>query len=292
MILSCPACNASFHVPDGAIPATGRNLKCSKCQHIWFAMNEPENEKLAPSLNDMLASVSEDIKSHIGDLQSLAENDIKLKIDIAPIDEVSIEQAQATDNQPAIAAQHQDAIATDIKEQKVNLEIPHVAVTNKQANYKYPIIFSMIVLVLLLLTNAIISLYHYKWHAGLYDALCHNVGLYCAPKVKILKVASHLRTVKNDMQLDLSIHLSNSDNVMHKIDQIRFLFFDKNMHYIMQDVTVIDRILQPHENTTIEGVLNAVPSDAAYLHIAFGNTYDFYLSPPNVINKVYFEHAN
>lgn len=36
MILQCPACNARYAVPDHAIGAAGRTVKCVKCAHQWF----------------------------------------------------------------------------------------------------------------------------------------------------------------------------------------------------------------------------------------------------------------
>lgn len=36
MILSCPACDARFSVPDTALGKYGRKLRCSKCRHEWF----------------------------------------------------------------------------------------------------------------------------------------------------------------------------------------------------------------------------------------------------------------
>lgn len=35
MRLSCPSCDQSFSVPDNAIGAKGRKLRCSKCGHEW-----------------------------------------------------------------------------------------------------------------------------------------------------------------------------------------------------------------------------------------------------------------
>ena len=38
MILECPSCHAQFNVPDGAVTAAGRTVKCSSCQNQWHAM--------------------------------------------------------------------------------------------------------------------------------------------------------------------------------------------------------------------------------------------------------------
>lgn len=37
MILECPACAAKFTVPDSALGAAGREVRCGKCKHLWHA---------------------------------------------------------------------------------------------------------------------------------------------------------------------------------------------------------------------------------------------------------------
>jgi predicted Zn finger-like uncharacterized protein len=44
MIISCPACNTRYVVPDSAIGAEGRTVRCAKCRHSWFQ----EGPSLAP----------------------------------------------------------------------------------------------------------------------------------------------------------------------------------------------------------------------------------------------------
>lgn len=50
MILSCPSCRARYAVPDSAIPAGGRKVRCVKCRFSWF--QEASDASLAPGEPD------------------------------------------------------------------------------------------------------------------------------------------------------------------------------------------------------------------------------------------------
>ena len=58
MILQCPQCQARYLVPDGAIGASGRTVRCGKCQHNWFAAPTEESAKALDELDQMLDQIN------------------------------------------------------------------------------------------------------------------------------------------------------------------------------------------------------------------------------------------
>lgn len=79
LIIECPHCTTQFRVPAGAIPLTGRDLRCSSCGHQWHyvepffgestedlastASDEGLAQSLAPDLSDKDPSFAEILKN-------------------------------------------------------------------------------------------------------------------------------------------------------------------------------------------------------------------------------------
>ncbi|MCC8398091.1 MAG: zinc-ribbon domain-containing protein [Rickettsia endosymbiont of Labidopullus appendiculatus] len=51
MSISCPSCNTNFVVSKEQIGMTGRKVKCSQCNHIWYQKSEYEKQQ-PPIISD------------------------------------------------------------------------------------------------------------------------------------------------------------------------------------------------------------------------------------------------
>ena len=75
MILTCPACSASYNVPAEAIGAEGRTVRCKKCKHEWFQKGEKR------ALEDLINLIeSTDIE-----VDDIAFDDGKKKVSPPPV---------------------------------------------------------------------------------------------------------------------------------------------------------------------------------------------------------------
>lgn len=64
MILTCPACGTQYVVKDGAIPPSGRRVRCASCRHSWH--QDPPAEEDALELD---APLGDEQPEEAGDAQ-------------------------------------------------------------------------------------------------------------------------------------------------------------------------------------------------------------------------------
>lgn len=56
MIISCPACQTRYAVPDTAIGVEGRTVRCAKCRHSWFQDGHTPDPEPAPVAAEPVAA--------------------------------------------------------------------------------------------------------------------------------------------------------------------------------------------------------------------------------------------
>jgi|GEM_PF-1987503 len=98
MILECPSCHAQFNVPDGAITAAGRTVKCSSCQHQWHAMLPAPKAPVEAEQQPILVDTS--FLEQLARATDAPDESIAAQVEPAAVEAV---QAPAAE-QPALAA--------------------------------------------------------------------------------------------------------------------------------------------------------------------------------------------
>jgi|GEM_PF-2162580 len=61
MILNCPNCSAQYTLPDTAFDDGGRDVRCAKCKHQWFASGSDQNVGAQDDATQVDAVIPEDV---------------------------------------------------------------------------------------------------------------------------------------------------------------------------------------------------------------------------------------
>lgn len=106
MILQCSNCNARYLVPDSAISASGRTVRCARCAHTWFESPLPSPTIPAseiPDLDTMLGNINEtpihikplaagaNLPAHLSDTSSGASFGLKMMVLLVAILIIALE---------------------------------------------------------------------------------------------------------------------------------------------------------------------------------------------------------
>ena len=66
MIIACPACNTRYVVPDSAIGAEGRTVRCAKCKHSWFQDGPDVPLSETPRSDEGFAATADPVGGPVG----------------------------------------------------------------------------------------------------------------------------------------------------------------------------------------------------------------------------------
>lgn len=87
MILTCPACSASYNVDANQIGPDGRDVRCKKCRHVWFQQGEKQDTPKKQETHGEKQALDElinRIQSSEIDIDDIGFDDPKVKSKQAP----------------------------------------------------------------------------------------------------------------------------------------------------------------------------------------------------------------
>ena len=77
MILSCPSCKTRYIVPDSAIGATGRRVRCASCRYSWVQDPPALDLKTAATDEQAAAGAKRQIENFSNDVLPAPEGPVR-----------------------------------------------------------------------------------------------------------------------------------------------------------------------------------------------------------------------
>jgi predicted Zn finger-like uncharacterized protein len=85
MIIDCEMCNKRFEIDQKLIPASGRLLQCSSCNHKWFFKIDTNDKAIEKKINQSLEIFESKISQENNVMEAINSTNIDEKIS-APLD--------------------------------------------------------------------------------------------------------------------------------------------------------------------------------------------------------------
>ena len=255
MIISCPKCSSQFNVPDSAITAEGRKVKCSDCSESWI-------QKL---------DGVEEIKVAVPQKE-------EKKVD-------SVNEAELAEKAARRAPIR--ASSTGV----VLSEYPHLPLYERWY-VKYPsmiaafasiVFFALVALIANrpAVTNIIPSSQY------VYDM----VDLHQWKDIKFEMIdctVSEIKSSKNEddsVELEVKVVMRNTSDQDQILDAVRFTVFSKDKEHLGDYTVHYQKTIPAEGEETIEGRLNRVPRDTMFVVVEMGNRLEIMLRDPYDVAK-------
>lgn len=248
MILVCPNCKASFSVPDTAIPAGGRNVKCSSCENVWLAKKESQSS--VPNSESNSGTIKQDSKPKPSS------------------------NTQARYRPPAF------------QQQKLRFfEKPSLVLLNKLAFAITLLLF--ISMIALKYNKPLLKYSDYDPEIGDFIrnhlSLHKNNGI---KLLSVDCTVGKIQSARDDNQsaeVEVKIVIENTSKTPQILDVVHFTIFDKDRNNLGSFTMDFMKKLEPNKQEVIEGRLNRIPKSTMFVAIEVGNKLDTKLRQINNI---------
>jgi len=261
MIISCPKCSSQFNVPDSAITAEGRKVKCSDCSESWIQKLDGIEE---------IATITNKSSEQSAEAEKKANeaNDSEL--------------AEKAARRAAIRASSTGVVLS---------EYPYLPLYERWY-VKYP---SMIAAFASILFFAVVALIANRQAVTnvmpssqyVYDM----VDLHQWKDIKFEMIdctVSEIKSSKNEdnsVELEVKVVMRNTSDQPQLLDAVRFTVFSKDKEHLGDYTVHYQKTIPAEGEETIEGRLNRVPRDTMFVVVEMGNRLEIMLRDPYDVAK-------
>jgi predicted Zn finger-like uncharacterized protein len=274
MIITCSKCSTSFNIPDSAIGEEGRLVRCSKCKNEWVATKASEDENYQEDKPVEDALEASEAQDKIDEQEQESQDEQSDNLDESLADRIGQRRQRVLKRYVA------PKVTVPIYERKV---------------FK---LVSMLFMLTVITVSTLLALVSYRWvivdkfpsAQRIYDL----AGMYDISNLVFEKIdckESQMQAAKydanNNKELAISIPVRNIGNEEQTLNSIRITVFDEKMVKLVDLVLKRNELISPAKDPhIIDGRLNRVPNNSAYVSVEMGNWVDFMLRDSKVITKI------
>lgn len=281
MKIACPNCSTKYSLKEQALGASGRKMKCAKCEHVWLALPPAEiasEKSIEEMFSEAQVSVSEQVSENWDEAQW--DEDLASDIDDDAADASAVATIQPVSHYETAAEAKEKRSFKYAATRFLSIATSGISAVRdafgwlKSLNLKEQIAVATGLLMPLALVGGIYVardklVYQFPDLASLYESVGINVNL---QGLAFEDVRTIRRPENGVAVLVVEGAIRNVTNETKRIPQLHFILSGRNREvYSWQDKTISDQ-LSSGERVEFRTVLASPPDVADRLHVRFFNT--------------------